>query len=267
MSQRITQRFESLKSRGQKAFVTFVMAGDPTLSASADILSALPSSGADIIEIGMPFTDPMADGPAIQSAGLRALAHGTGLKEVLSLVQQFRRHNQDTPIILMGYFNPILAYNPQKFVQDAASAGADGLIIVDLPPEESNEIAPHARAAGLDMIRLMTPTTDNARLPHILSGASGFLYYVSIAGVTGTKSADVTAVATHIAHIKTQTRLPVVAGFGIKTPADVSAFSRIADGVVVGSAIVQYIEQHQKETNLADRVSAHVSTLKSAMSA
>lgn len=261
---RIEKTFAVLKAQQKKALITFVMAGDPDLSRSQEIMDALPAAGANLIEIGMPFTDPMADGPAIQAAGLRALKNGVGLKHVLNMVQQFRTKNTETPVILMGYFNPVLAYGCSKFVQDAAKAGVDGLIIVDLPPEESDELAPQAKQAGLDFIRLITPTTDDTRLKTILRDASGFLYYVSITGVTGTKSADVTAVGAHIVQVKKHTSLPVVAGFGIKTPADAKAMSAIADGIVIGSAIVQNIEQNQNDKNLSTRIGAQVKELKSA---
>lgn len=261
---RIEKTFAALKAQQKKALITFIMAGDPTVSAAQDILNALPAAGADLIEIGMPFTDPMADGPAIQAAGLRALKNGVGLKLVLNMVQQFRTKNTETPVILMGYFNPVLAYGCRKFVQDAAKSGVDGLIIVDLPPEESDELAPQAQEAGLDFIRLITPTTDDTRLKTILRDASGFLYYVSITGVTGTKSADVTAVGKHIAQVKKQTSLPVVAGFGIKTPDDAQSMAAIADGIVVGSTIVQNIEQNQNVPDLTNRISAQISALKKA---
>ncbi len=262
---RIEKTFAALKSANKKAFVTFVMAGDPDAAKTAAVLESLPAAGADIIEIGMPFTDPMADGPAIQAAGLRALKGGMNLKGVLELLQQFRAKNTNTPVVLMGYFNPILSFGPEKFCQAAAKAGADGLIIVDLPPEEAGELAAHATAAGLDLIRLLTPTTDAKRLPKVLQGAGGFLYYVSITGVTGTKSADVGAVGQHIAAIRKSTDLPVVVGFGIKTQDDVKNMSAIADGVVVGSAIVQNIEQNQNDNNLIGRVADQVKALKAAL--
>ena len=262
---RINKTFAALKAANKKAFVTFVMAGDPDAGKTSAVLESLPGAGADIIEIGMPFTDPMADGPAIQASGLRALAEGMNLKGVLKLLQQFRAKNNDTPVVLMGYFNPILSFGPEKFCQEAAKAGADGLIIVDLPPEEAGELAGHAKAAGLDLIRLLTPTTDAKRLPRVLEGAGGFLYYVSIAGVTGTKSADVGAVGKHIATIRQSTDLPVVVGFGIKSPEDVKNMSPIADGVVVGSAIVQNIEQNQNDNNLIARVADQVKALKAAL--
>lgn len=261
---RIEKTFAALKAQQKKALITFVMAGDPNLSKSQEIMDALPAAGADLIEIGMPFTDPMADGPAIQLAGLRALKNGVGLKHALNMAQQFRTKNTETPVILMGYFNPVLSYGCSKFVQDAAEAGVDGLIIVDLPPEESDELAPLAKKVELDFIRLITPTTDAARLSTILGDASGFLYYVSITGVTGTKSADVGAVGAHIAQVKKHTTLPVVAGFGIKTPDDAKAMSAIADGIVVGSAIIQNIEQNQNDKNLLTRIGAQVKELKSA---
>lgn len=265
MTNRIATTFENLKKNGRKAFVTFVMAGDPDAQKTSAVLASLPEAGADIIEIGMPFTDPMADGPAIQASGLRALKAGMTLQGVIKLLQQFRTTNTNTPVVLMGYFNPILSYGPQQFCADAAKAGADGLIVVDLPPEEAGELAGHAKAAGLDLIRLLTPTTDAKRLPKVLNGAGGFLYYVSITGVTGTKSADVGAVGKHIAAIRGSTDLPVVVGFGIKSPADVKAMAGIADGVVVGSAIVQNIEQNQNDNNLTSRVADQVKALKAAL--
>jgi tryptophan synthase alpha chain len=259
---RIEKTFAALKSANKKALITFVMAGDPDAAKSLSVLESLPGAGADLIEIGMPFTDPMADGPAIQAAGIRALAGGMDLKKMLQLLQSFRIKNKEIPVILMGYFNPILSYGPEKFVQDAARAGADGLIIVDLPPEESAELAPFAKKAGLDFIRLITPTTDDSRLKTVLKDSTGFLYYVSITGVTGTASADVAAVGAHIARIKQVTNLPVVAGFGIKNADDVAAMSKIADGVVVGSAIVQNIEQNQNDKTLPARVAEQVRALK-----
>lgn len=265
MTNRIADTFSALKAANRKALVTFVMAGDPDAAKTLSVLEALPDAGADFIEIGMPFTDPMADGPAIQAAGLRALKGGMTLKGVIELLQQFRTHNTHTPVILMGYFNPILSFGPEKFCQAAAKAGADGLIVVDLPPEEAGELSAHALAANLDLIRLVTPTTDEKRLPKVLDGAGGFLYYVSITGVTGTKSADVGAVGSHIARIRKHTDLPVVVGFGIKTPDDVKAMAGIADGVVVGSAIVQNIEQNQNDNNLPGLIGQQVATLKSAL--
>lgn len=261
---RIAKTFAALKNANKKALVTFVTAGDPDVQTSLSILKELPQSGADIIEIGMPFTDPMADGPAIQASSLRALKDGMSIKGVLKLLQQFRSINQDTPVVLMGYFNPIYAYGIKDFVQDAKMAGADGLIIVDLPPEEDSELRIPAQNAGLDFIKLLTPTTDEQRLPKILSSASGFLYYVSITGVTGTKSADVGAVGAHIARIKSHTDLPIAVGFGIKSPQDAANMSKIADGIVVGSALIETMQQNQK-VNPETLVSDHVKSLKSAM--
>lgn len=265
MTNRIAATFSALKAANKKALVTFVMAGDPDAAKTAAVLETLPGAGADIIEIGMPFTDPMADGPAIQASGLRALAGGMNLHGVLDLLQQFRSKNSDTPVVLMGYFNPILAFGPEKFCQAAAKNGADGLIVVDLPPEEAGELSAHALAAGLDLIRLITPTTDEKRLPTVLQGAGGFLYYVSITGVTGTKSADVGAVGDHIARVRKSTDLPIVVGFGIKTPDDAAALGKVADGVVVGSAIVQTIEQNQNDNAITTAVNAQVKALKTAL--
>ena len=263
---RIEKTFEKLQSEGRKALVTFVMGGDPDTEKSLSVLEGLPSAGADLIEIGMPFTDPMADGPAIQAAGIRALNSGMTLKGILKMLQQFRSKDQDTPVILMGYFNPIYAYGINDFVQDAKTAGADGLIIVDLPPEEDEELRVPAQKAGLDFIKLITPTTDEARLAKILESASGFLYYVSITGVTGTKSANVAEVGQHIAQIKKQTDLPVAVGFGIKTPEDAREMAQISDAVVVGSAIVDNILNHKDSADLQQNISNQVESLASALS-
>lgn len=246
---RIDRAFAKTKAEGRKALVTFTMAGDPDEATSLAILERL-AENADILEIGMPFTDPMADGPAIQAAGLRALDGGMTMAKTLNIVQQFRSKNQDTPIVLMGYFNPVLFYGVEKFCNDCKEIGVDGLIIVDVPPEEADEIAPKAQQNGIAFIRLLTPTTDEARLGKILKDVGGFLYYVSIAGVTGTASADPAKVGAHIAMIKKHTQIPIVAGFGIKTPADAAAMGQIADGVVVGSALVQEIEQAPKGADL-----------------
>ncbi len=239
---RIDQTFAKLKAEGRKALITFTMAGDPDAKTSLAILEKLAES-ADILEIGMPFTDPMADGPAIQAAGLRALKSGMSIAGVLKIVQQFRSKNQDTPIVLMGYFNPILHYGVDKFANDCNVLGVDGVIIVDIPPEESDEIAPVLQQKNLNLIRLLTPTTDASRLAKILHGAGGFLYYVSITGVTGTATADPVRVGAHIKDIKQSTALPVVAGFGIKTAEDAQNMVKIADGVVVGSALVQSVAE------------------------
>lgn len=262
---RIEKTFEKLKSEGQKGLVTFVTAGDPDADKSLKILERLPEAGANFIEIGMPFSDPMADGPAIQEASLRALKNGMDLKGTLELLQKFRTKNSDTPVILMGYFNPIYKYGCENFVRNAKNAGADGLIIVDLPPEEDEELRIPAQEAGLDLIRLITPTTIGTRLDTVLENASGFLYYVSITGVTGTKSANIDEVSAHIENIKTKTNLPVAVGFGIKTPADVENMSKIADAVVVGSSIVDNIEKNQLDNGLSTIIADQVTTLKKAV--
>ncbi len=238
---RIPQRFAELKAAGRKAFVPFLSAGDPDFDTSLAILEKLPGAGADLIELGMPFSDPMADGPAVQASSLRALKSGANMQRTLDLVKKFRKTDNKTPIILMGYFNPIHAYGTARFTRDAAAAGADGLIVVDLPPEEDDVLRLPAQAQGLDIIRLATPTSDNARLTRILDGASGFLYYVSIAGVTGTKDFDTTEVSAAVTRIRQATGLPVAVGFGVKTPEHAAAMARIADAVVVGSAIVSHI--------------------------
>ncbi|HWC61987.1 MAG TPA: tryptophan synthase subunit alpha [Rhizomicrobium sp.] len=238
---RIAARFAELKSAGRKAFVPFISAGDPDPETSLAILEKLPGAGADLIELGMPFSDPMADGPAVQASSLRALKAGANMNRTLDLVRKFRKTDNKTPIVLMGYFNPIHAYGTARFTHDAAKAGADGLIVVDLPPEEDDVLRLPAQAQGLNIIRLATPTSDNARLPKILDGASGFLYYVSIMGVTGTKMFDPVQVEAAVTRIKKFTQLPVAVGFGVKTPEHAAAIARIADGVVVGSAIVNHI--------------------------
>lgn len=262
---RISKKFDELKSHNKKGLVTFVTAGDPTVEQSAQILKTLPASGADFIEIGMPFTDPMADGPAIQASSLRALNNGMNLKGVLAILSEFRAQDNDTPVILMGYFNPIYKYGCDNFIRDAKAAGADGLIVVDLPPEEDAELRLPAQKAGLDLIRLITPTTIGTRLDTVLDGASGFLYYVSITGVTGTKSADTAAVGAHIEAIKAKTDLPVAVGFGIKTPEDAKSMAEIADAVVVGSAIVDNMHKNQASKNLSDLISTQVQDLKRAI--
>ena len=238
MTTRIDTRFAELKREGRAAFITFLMAGDPDLATSLAIIKALPKAGADIIEIGMPFTDPMADGPAIQAAGLRALKAGTTLKKTLAMVRAFRSDDATTPLVLMGYYNPIYIYGVDQFLVDAKSAGVDGLIIVDLPPEEDTELCLPAMKAGLNFIRLATPTTDDKRLPAVLENTSGFVYYVSITGITGSASADSTAVGAVVARIKRHTQLPVCVGFGIRTPQAAHDIAQLADGAVVGSALV-----------------------------
>jgi tryptophan synthase alpha chain len=238
MTTRIDTRFAELKREGRSAFITFLMAGDPDPATSLDIIEALPKAGADIIEIGMPFTDPMADGPAIQAAGLRALKAGMTLKKTLDLVRGFRKGDATTPLVLMGYYNPIYIYGVDRFLADAKSAGVDGLIIVDLPPEEDSELCLPAMQAGLNFIRLATPTTDDKRLPAVLANTSGFVYYVSITGITGAASADTAVVGEAVARIKRHTGLPVCVGFGIRTPEAARGIAENADGAVVGTALV-----------------------------
>jgi tryptophan synthase alpha chain len=235
---RIDARFAELKREGRSAFVTFLMAGDPDPDTSLEIIKALPKAGADIIEIGMPFTDPMADGPSIQAAGLRALKAGTTLKKTLSMVRGFREHDDATPLVLMGYYNPIYIYGVERFLADAKSAGVDGLIIVDLPPEEDAELCVPALKAGLNFIRLATPTTDDKRLPAVLANTSGFVYYVAITGITGAAAADSKVVGEAVARIKRHTKLPVCVGFGIRTPETAHGIAERADGAVVGTALV-----------------------------
>ncbi len=238
---RIATRFAELKRQSRAGFVAFITAGDPNLETSFEILKGLPAAGADVIELGMPFTDPMADGPAIQAASLRALKAGQTMKKTLDIVRRFRATDTTTPIVLMGYYNPIYAYGGEAFCKDAHAAGVDGLIIVDLSPEEDPELRPYAKAAGLDIIRLSTPTTDAKRLPAVLDGATGFLYYVSITGVTGSKEIDAEAVAKALKPLKAATSLPIAVGFGIKTEADAKAVAKVADAAVVGSALVTEI--------------------------
>jgi tryptophan synthase alpha chain len=235
---RIDTCFARLNKEGRSAFITFLMAGDPDPATSLEIIKALPKAGADIIEIGMPFTDPMADGPAIQAAGLRALKAGMTLKKTLDLVRAFRAGDTTTPLVLMGYYNPIYIYGVDKFLADAKSAGVDGLIIVDLPPEEDTELCLPAMQAGLNFIRLATPTTDDKRLPAVLANTSGFVYYVSITGITGSASADANVVGEAVARIKRHTKLPVCVGFGIRTPQAARGIAAHADGAVVGTALV-----------------------------
>jgi tryptophan synthase alpha chain len=238
MTTRIDVCFEKLKHEGRSAFVTFLMAGDPDPETSLQIIKSLPKAGADIIEIGMPFTDPMADGPSIQAAGLRALNAGMTLKKTLELVRGFRKDDDATPLVLMGYYNPIYIYGVDKFLADAKTAGVDGLIIVDLPPEEDTELCVPALRAGLNFIRLATPTTDDKRLPAVLANTSGFVYYVSITGITGAAAADSRAVGEAVARIKRHTNLPVCVGFGIRTPQAARGIAEHADGAVVGTALV-----------------------------
>ena len=238
---RIARRFAALAAKRRAGLVTFLTAGDPDFATSCALLAGLPEAGADLIEIGMPFTDPMADGPSIQAASVRALAGGARMTRTLELVRRIRARDGAVPIILMGYYNPIYAYGNQRFLADAKAAGADGLIVVDLPPEEDEELCLPARAAGLDFIRLATPTTDDRRLPAVLENSSGFLYYVSVTGITGQKAAVAGLVAPEVERIKRHTRLPVAVGFGIREPARAAEIARIADAAVVGSALVDLL--------------------------
>src|ERR1700759_4184997 len=242
MTTRIDACFAELKKQGRSAFVTFLMAGDPDPKTSLEIIKALPKAGADIIEIGMPFTDPMADGPSIQAAGLRALKAGMTLKKTLEMVRGFRRDDDTTPLVLMGYYNPVYIYGVDRFLVDAKSAGVDGLIIVDLPPEEDAELCLPAMRAGLNFIRLATPTTDDKRLPAVLANTSGFVYYVSIAGITGAAVADANVVGGAVARIKRHPQLPICVGFGIRTPEAARAIAEKADGSVVGTALVDALK-------------------------
>ena len=238
---RIQARFAACAAAGRAALVTYVTAGDPDFDTGSAILNALPAAGADIIELGVPFTDPMADGVPVQLAGQRALKAGQTLKKTLAMVTAFRKAGHDTPIVLMGYYNPIWAYGVDAFLGDARAAGIDGLIVVDLPPEEDEELCLPALAAGVSFIRLATPTTDDKRLPRVLQNTSGFVYYVSMTGVTGGAIANYDAVGAAVGRIKQHTKLPVAVGFGVKTPADAIAIAKGADGVVVGSALVERV--------------------------
>ncbi len=251
---RIDAKFADLRARGQKAFVSYVMAGDPDYQASLELVKGLPGAGVDIIELGLPFTDPMADGPTIQLAGQRALAAGMTLDRTLELATAFRETDDTTPIVLMGYYNPIYNQGVDNFLTKAKAAGIDGLIIVDLPPEEDSELCIPAQAAGLNFIWLATPTTDDKRLPKVLQNTSGFVYYVSITGITGSAEADAVDVAPEVARIKAGTDLPVIVGFGINTPDKSRAIASIADGAVVGSAIVARIGAGEPVNDVLDFV-------------
>ena len=263
---RIGRRFGALRAEGRAGLVTFITAGDPDAETASALLAALPGAGADLIELGMPFSDPMADGPSIQAAGQRALQAGMTLAGTLAMVRRFRAQDDATPLILMGYFNPIYVYGPQRFIADALDAGVDGVIVVDLPPEEDEELCVPALASGLPVVRLATPTTDDRRLPQVLRHAGGFLYYVAIAGVTGTRSAETAAVKAAVERLRRQTDLPIAVGFGIKTPDQAAAIARIADAAVVGSAIVDGIARSldpmgRPAPDLVDRVTGFVGTL------
>ncbi|MBD1600260.1 tryptophan synthase subunit alpha [Pseudomonas typographi] len=238
---RLHTRFNELKAHNRAALVTFVTSGDPDYDTSLAILKGLPDAGADVIELGMPFTDPMADGPAIQLANIRALAAKQTLAKTLQMVRDFRVGNATTPLVLMGYYNPIHSYGVERFIAEASEAGVDGLIVVDLPPEHNGELCDPAQAAGLDFIRLTTPTTDDNRLPTVLTGSSGFVYYVSVAGVTGAGAATAEHVSDALARLRRHTDLPISVGFGIRTPEQAAAIARLAEGVVVGSALVDQI--------------------------
>ena len=250
---RLDRRFAELKREGRAGLVAFITAGDPGYETSLAILRALPGAGADIIELGMPFSDPMADGPAIQASSQRALKAGQTMKKTLQMVKAFRAGDDRTPLVLMGYYNPIYVYPVDRFIADAVAAGADGLIVVDMPPEEDAELRPAATAAGLSFIRLATPTTDAKRLPTVLANTSGFVYYVSIAGITGTKAPDLAEVRGHVGRIKAHTKLPIAVGFGVKTEGQVSVLAGLAEGVVVGSALVTSIAQSLDKEGKATR--------------
>jgi len=263
---RITKSFADLKAEGRGGLVTFVTAGDPDLETSREILFGLPGAGADLIELGMPFSDPMADGPAIQASSLRALKGGMTLKKTLGLVADFRKQDTDTPMVLMGYYNPIYIYGVDAFVADAKKAGVDGLIIVDLPPEEVDELGKPAKAAGIDFIFLTAPTSDDARLPVIVARASGFVYYVSITGITGTASAAATDIQAAVDRLRKHTDLPIGVGFGIKTPEQAAEVASIADAAVVGSAFVDIVAENldkegKAKPGLAKKVLSLVSDL------
>ena len=265
---RITKRFAQLKADKRAGLVAYVSAGDPDLALSYQILKGLPAAGADLIELGMPFTDPMADGPSVQHAGQRGLKAGITVDATFDMVRRFRKEtgDNDTPILLMGYYNLVSQRGVERFCKDAAAAGVDGLILVDLPPEEADELKPHALAAGIETVLLAAPTTDEKRLPAVLKYASGFLYFVSVLGITGTKSASEEAVRTHVERIKRHTTLPVVVGFGIKTPDQAAAVARHADAAAIGSAIVDRVkagldDQGKPKPDLVPGVFAYVKAL------
>jgi tryptophan synthase alpha chain len=267
---RLSARFAKLGADGRAGLVTFVTAGDPDFDTSLAIVQGLPKAGADVIELGMPFTDPMADGPAIQAAGLRALRAGASTARTLDLVRRFRKADSETPIVLMGYYNPIHHYGVDRFVVDARAAGADGLIIVDLPPEEDRELREPAQAAGLHLIRLATPTTDARRLPKVLAHSSGFLYYVAVAGITGTKSADAADIERAVTRIRAATKLPIAVGFGIRTPEQAADIGRFADAAVVGTALVATVAANLDSAGaprpgLVDKVLAFAADLSSGL--
>ncbi|MGO4854415.1 tryptophan synthase subunit alpha [Phaeovulum sp. W22_SRMD_FR3] len=251
---RIDAKFAALKAEGKKAFVAYIMAGDPDLDTSLAVMQGLPAAGVDIIELGMPFTDPMADGQTIQLAGQRALDGGQTLQKTLDMAAEFRKSDDTTPIVMMGYYNPIYSRGVEKFLADAKAAGIDGLIVVDLPPEEDSELCLPAQAAGLNFIRLATPTTDDKRLPKVLQNTSGFVYYVSVTGITGAAAAQAGEVGPEVARIKASTDLPVIVGFGINTPEAAETIASVADGCVVGSAIVKLIGEGRAPAEVLGRV-------------
>lgn len=260
---RIDKRFGELRKQGRAGLVTFLVAGDPDFDTCLECLRTLPENGADIIELGMPFSDPMADGPAIQAGSTRALQNGASMPRTLELLRRFRAEDATTPVVLMGYYNPIYIYGVERFLDDAAEAGVDGLILVDLPPEESDEILPQAQKRGIDFIRLVTPTTDSARLPAILDGASGFLYYVSIAGITGTKAPNTDKVRKSIEALRQHSRLPVAVGFGIRNAEQAGALGLLADGIVVGSALVERIADPETRDGIPGLVAELADALRS----
>ncbi|MDH3997945.1 MAG: tryptophan synthase subunit alpha [Desulfuromonadales bacterium] len=261
----ITKTLEALKTRGEKALITFVTAGDPDLATSEQIVHTLVESGADVIELGFPFSDPMADGPTIQLASERALAAGASLSGVLQLVANVRQHS-NVPIVLMGYYNPIYRYGAEAFARDAAAVGVDGLLLVDLPPEEAGELHPALRENGIDLITLLAPTTGEARSAELAAAGEGFLYYVSMTGVTGTQQVDAAAIAAAVATLKEQSSVPVAVGFGVSTPDDAREVAKIADAVVVGSALVKLVEKYAGSPQLLDEVGSYVKALKGAIS-
>ncbi|VXD01190.1 tryptophan synthase subunit alpha [Sphingomonas sp. AX6] len=262
---RLSTAFAIARDEHRAALVAFVTAGDPSSQATPAILDALVAGGADVIELGMPFTDPMADGPAIQSANIRSLAAGTTTADILQIATDFRARHPDVPLVLMGYANPMLRRGPAWFANAARAAGVDGVICVDLPPEEDDALGPELRAAGIAPIRLATPTTDAARLPQVLEGASGFVYYVSVAGITGLQQAAQSSIEEAVARLKASTDLPIAVGFGVRTPEQAAAIARVADGVVVGSAIVELVAQHGADAPAA--VTAYIQTLSAAIRA
>ena len=262
MNEDLAQAFETARAENRAALICFVTAGDPDIGTTARILDALVEGGADVIELGMPFTDPMADGPAIQAANLRALANGIALPDIFGIAADFRA-DHDVPLVLMGYANTMLCQGADSFADSAAKAEVNGVICVDIPPEEDDALGPELRAAGIDLIRLATPTTDAARLPAVLDGASGFVYYVSVAGITGLQQAAQDSIDTAVARLKAATDLPIAVGFGVRTPEQAAAIGRVADGVVVGSAIVELIGQHGADAPA--HVTAYIRALSDAL--